>query len=459
MNTFKWNGMSNKDRKEWIDGLGLSSEQLDGLGGHKGIERLVMLYGIKGARQYIEGYNKQNPRGGDLTSDNDLETRMRNMFKNWDDMPQSYKDRLLANPYWQQYLNFKPSQWDLTFNTNSVSNKRNDLASRVDEYANTIYQEWQTWNNSLPSTQYSQQFAAGVYPTSESVGNSEMTDTDNAVTPFSYGGQIDPLSAVSALSSLFSTAMSTAGGIMNIITASQNLKNLKLDAEYKEINNEATAFKAANDMMSIIHDPERSSGGATYFPQNTRISGHLDRINQSKNVVATEKKLDKEIIDTVTATNETTATSIFSPNNFSDDTVAYFSDYRKTFSELMKLKVDYEVASTRYNKRKSEMDLFAVEQPGYQEAYVSNQLQLQLDEEQMHKYNLAVNKLLWSYLDNAMKKAESGDLFYQNLLTSQAYLGFLKTLGISDAAAAFGHTSGMLGGAVESLKNLLGNVQ
>nr|DAN89262.1 MAG TPA: hypothetical protein [Microviridae sp.] len=27
MNTFKWNGMSNKDRKEWIDGLGLSSDR------------------------------------------------------------------------------------------------------------------------------------------------------------------------------------------------------------------------------------------------------------------------------------------------------------------------------------------------------------------------------------------------------------------------------------------------
>lgn len=459
MNTFKWNGMSNKDRKEWIDGLGLSSEQLDGLGGHKGIERLVMLYGVKGARQYIEDYNKQNPRGGDLTSDNDLETRMRNMFKNWDDIPQSYKDRLLANPYWQQYLNFKPSQWDLAFNTNNVSNKRNDLASRVDEYANAVFQEWQAWNNSLPSTQYSQQFAAGVYPTSESVGNSEMTDTDNVVTPFSYGGQIDPLSAMSALSSLFSTAMSSAGGIMNIITASQNLKNLKLDEEYKEINNEGTAFKVANDMMSIIYDPERSSGKATHFPKNTRIAGHLDRINQSKNVVATEKKIEKEIIDTVTATNETTATSIFSPNNFSDDTVAYFSDYRKTFSELMKLKADYEVANTRYNKRKSEMDLFTIEQPGYQEAYASNQLQLQLDEEQMHKYHLAVNKLLWNYLDNAMKMAESGNLLYQNLLTSQAYLGFLKTLGVSDVGAAFGHTAGMLGGIGESLTNTLGNVQ
>lgn len=459
MNAFQWNTMSIKDRKKWIDGLGLSSEQLDGLGGHTGIERLVMLYGIKGARQYIEDYNKQNPRSGDLTSDNDLETRMRNMFKNWDDLPQTYKDRLLANPYWQQYLNFSPSQWDLTFNTNSVSNKRNDLASRVDEYANTIYQEWQTWNNSLPSTQYSQQFAAGVYPTSESVGNSEMTDTDNAVTPFSYGGQIDPLSAMSALSSLFSTAMSASGGIMNIITASQNLKNLKLDEEYKDINNEATAFKAANEMMSIVYDPERSSGTAAHLPKNSRIAGHLDRINQSKNRVATEKKLEKEIIDTVTATNETTATSIFAPNNFSDDTVAYFSDYRKTFSELMKLKADYEVANTRYNKRKSEMDLFTIEQPGYQEAYASNQLQLQLDEEQMHKYHLAVNKLLWNYLDNAMRMAESGNLLYQNLLTSQAYLGFLKTLGISDIGAAIGHTSGMLGGIVESLTNTLGNVQ
>lgn len=459
MKAFEWHMMGDKDLKEWIDRLGLSSEQLDGLGGHKGIERLVMLYGLKGARQYIEEYNNQNPRSGGLTSDNDLETRMRNMFKNWDALPQSYKDRLLANPYWRQYLNFKPSQWDLAFNFNSVTNKRNDLASRVDEYANAVFQEWQAWNNSLPSTQYSQQFAAGVYPTSESVGNSEMTDTDNVVTPFSYGGQIDPLSAMSALSSLFSTAMSSAGGIMNIITASQNLKNLKLDEEYKDINNEATAFKTANEMMSIVYDPERSSGTAAHLPKNSRIAGHLDRINQSKNRVATEKKLEKEIIDTVTATNETTATSIFAPNNFSDDTVAYFSDYRKTFSELMKLKADYEVANTRYNKRKSEMDLFTIEQPGYQEAYASNQLQLQLDEEQMHKYHLAVNKLLWNYLDNAMKMAESGNLLYQNLLTSQAYLGFLKTLGISDAAAAFGHTAGMLGGAGESLKNLLDNVQ
>lgn len=459
MKAFEWHMMGDKDLKEWIDRLGLSSEQLDGLGGHKGIERLVMLYGLKGARQYIEEYNNQNPRSGGLTSDNDLETRMRNMFKNWDALPQSYKDRLLANPYWRQYLNFKPSQWDLAFNFNSVTNKRNDLASRVDEYANAVFQEWQAWNNSLPSTQYSQQFAAGVYPTSESVGNSEMTDTDNVVTPFSYGGQIDPLSAMSALSSLFSTAMSSAGGIMNIITASQNLKNLKLDEEYKDINNEATAFKTANEMMSIVYDPERSSGTAAHLPKNSRIAGHLDRINQSKNRVATEKKLEKEIIDTVTATNETTATSIFAPNNFSDDTVAYFSDYRKTFSELMKLKADYEVANTRYNKRKSEMDLFTIEQPGYQEAYASNQLQLQLDEEQMHKYHLAVNKLLWNYLDNAMKMAESGNLLYQNLLTSQAYLGFLKTLGISDIGAAIGHTAGMLGGIGESLANTLGNVQ
>lgn len=380
-------------------------------------------------------------------------------YPNFGQLPDNYKQRMLNNPHFQAWYSYSPSGWDSAFNPSKVQDTQNKLYGNVIEYWANIFQEYQTWYNSLPSTQYSQQFAAGVYPDSSTVGNSSIQDNDNVVSPVSTEiGGFSPqtaLQAASTFASVYSAAITAAGGIMQLGLLSQQKKNLLLDEEYKQINNESAAFAVAEKAASFFAKPADTSmhEGDDIVPSvkvdtpifpNSRIQSAYARIMRSKKQENTEVAETLGGLKTGTEINELTSTSPFAPGN-SDGSTEFFAKYREQMLTLMKIEQDYKtelaklgIEQTDVESQRLGLESELLSNDEYRSSYLSGEISGVQAIDAEKKYLRRVYEAGMNFYYYALEQAAGGNQYFQTLIMNSEFLKYMSSMGISSPLDAMG---------------------
>lgn len=238
----------------------------------------------------------------DLLSQNDgkfnptYEEYLRANYDWIDKIPYEYKNRLFNNPYWNTYINYSPSNWDVIFHGAKVENNRNSLRQQVDTYISDVYNDWQKYIQNSSGAQKEQDILAGINPVfqdySGAGGPVESQDNTNPVDLSDTSGEESLAviqTALTAISAAMTNGISLVANMANNALTKANTESVNRDVQLKKMNIMSSAFKFIRDNSDIFMTDSRDSEGhliARYNFDNIPSSGDFEIDSYIKSIAS-----------------------------------------------------------------------------------------------------------------------------------------------------------------------------